>query len=107
MEKEAAMLHRIVIITDGCSSRIVPGHIVVGPDDTILFSAIGSDVRLFFPNPGIFVGAGNLEDLIPKTKTLQVTVTSRTPGSYVYAAYCAGPGRFATGGSDGEIIIQT
>jgi len=106
MESEATMRHRVVIIANSSSCRIVPGHIVVGRDDTILFSAIGSEVRLFFPNPAIFEGGKELLTLTP-SNSVEVRVVSEVAGSYAYSAYCALTGRFATGGSDGEIIIQT
>ena len=106
MESEATMQHRVVIIADSSSCRIVPGHIVVGPGDTITFSAIGSAVTLFFPHPEIFKDGRELVRLNQNEKA-GWEVVNAAAGSYAYSAYCALTGRFATGGSDGEIIIQT
>jgi hypothetical protein len=100
------MDHRVVFITQNCVCRIVPGHIVVGMADTIRFSAIGSAVRVFFPNPDIFE---EKPELVPINNGQSVLfhVAHIPANSYPYTAYCSATNTFATGGSEGEIIIQT
>lgn len=100
------MDHRVVFLTQNCVCRIVPGHIVVGAADSVRFSAIGSAVRVYFPDPNIFVEKPDLVPIDPRHSVVY-HVAEYSANSYPYTAYCAATNTFATGGSEGEIIIQT
>ena len=100
------MDHRVVFLTQNCVCRIVPGHIVVGVADSIRFSAIGSAVRVYFPDPNLFVERPGLVPIEP-SHSVVYHVADCPANSYPYAAYCSVTNTFATGGSEGEIIIQT
>jgi hypothetical protein len=110
-KEEIIMLHRVAFLTQNCVCRIVPGHIVVGVADRISFSAIGSAVTVYFPNPNILEESegrkiGSLVTINPGHPVVFTVVGSAT-NSYPYTAYCSATNTFATGGSEGEIIIQT
>jgi hypothetical protein len=109
MEKEATVHHRVVFIADSSSCRIEPPHSVVAREDEVLFSAIGSDaVEVYFPRPGLFTSGDTHLTLKRSDVPHREVISPDAPiGSYPFAAYCTTQNRFAKGGSDGEIIIQT
>ena len=124
------MHHRIAFVTKGPVCRIMPGHLVVGRGDTVSFSAVGADVEVYFPKHEIFTSvnpqpaskqnaraaklAGAQAQAPPLFilknggKAMEFEVKARaSAGSYPFTAHCDKTKTFATGGSDGEIIIQT
>lgn len=69
----------------------------------VIFHAVGSDVYLQFDNDKLF---GGHTRVIKSGKKLTLGVGQVEKGVYVYAAFCAGPGVFAQGGSPPKIIVD-
>ncbi len=121
-------IHRIVFVADSGVCAIHQPHTVVGPGDTIRISAQKANVFVLFPHGEIFeddqlfnrldFGKNVHSDfkklgvcvlLLDHTKPPQdFRVKDEAPdGRYPFTAYCIPLNRFAVGGSDGEIIIQS
>jgi hypothetical protein len=124
------MRHRIAFVTKSSTCRIIPAHLVVGPGDTVSFSAHGADVEVYFPKITVFTSVNpqpeskqkapaakppRAETELPSlfmlkngSKTVEFEVKAgAAAGSYPFTAHCEKTEGFAVGGSDGEIIIQT
>lgn len=78
--------------------------IVAKRGDKVIWSAVGSDIFLSFPDAGIF---GTTEASAADGKDLTLTVSSKAkPGKYTYSIFCGKEKKYATGDSPPVIIIQ-
>jgi len=104
--------HHVAIAEDHGQRRVVPGHLVAGAGDAVLFHAVGGGaVRLFFPTPFLadpdtgkplerltLEAGGTAVATVPAGDALR-------PGSHTYMAYCEEADDLAVGGSQPKIII--
>ena len=94
--------------------QVRPAHAYVKKGDKVIFSAIDTEVEIFFPEPtknilvdnkgkadqnGITINSDN------PTETFTISNDS-DPGKFPYAVYCTEGSDFAEGGSAPRMIVR-
>jgi hypothetical protein len=104
--------HHVAIVNDHSQHRVVPGQLVAGGGDLVVFHSVAAGaVRLMFPTPIVAdsaTGKPLKRLLLAAGGSARATVIggeAARPGSYTYLVYCEEVDELALGGSQPKIII--
>lgn len=111
-KRPAPGTHHVAVVNDHGQHRVVPGQIVTGGGDLVVFHSLtAGGVRLMFPTPiladsstgrpleRLTLGAGG------SAEATVIGGRSLRPGSHTYLVYCEEVDDLAVGGSQPRIII--
>ena len=110
--KPATTTHHVAVVNDHAQHRVVPGQLVVGSGDQVIFHSVAAGaVRLIFPTP-VLADPANGKPLRKLSlaaggegAAMVLGGEGVRPGSYTYLVYCEEVDELAIGGSQPKIII--